>query len=123
MNTAELPLDEAIAQIEAQVAALGDALRERDAVALEVTAQTLQRTLAASMRRFDAAARAAGGLTLPLQRRVAVLNARIAAHREQLARAGAALDRGLALLAPRDGVTYAAQGGLDALARGPVAGA
>lgn len=123
MNAAALPLDEAIAQIEAQVAALGAALRERDAGALEAATQTLQRTLAASMRRLDSAARAAGGLPLPLQRRVALLNGQIAAHREQLARTGASLDRALALFAPREGVTYAAQGGIDPLARGPVVGA
>jgi hypothetical protein len=123
LNAAALPLDEAIAQIEAHVAALGAALRERDAGALEAATQTLQRTLAASMRRLDSAARAAGGLPLPMQRRVALLNGQIAAHREQLARAGASLERGLALLAPRDGATYAAQGGIDPLARGPVVGA
>jgi hypothetical protein len=123
LNATALPLDEAIAQIEAHVAALGAALRERDAGALEAATQTLQRTLAASMRRLDSAARAAGGLPLPMQRRVALLNGQITAHREQLARAGASLERGLALLAPRDGVTYAAHGGVDPLTRGPVVGA
>jgi hypothetical protein len=107
-----LNLDEAIAQIEAQVAALGAALRDRDAAALEAATQTLQRTLAASIQRFAAVARVAGGVPLPLKRRVAVINAQVGAQREQLSRASAALERATAVLTA--GVTPAAtygQGG------------
>jgi hypothetical protein len=92
-------LDEAVAQIEAQVAALGAALRERDAGALETATQTLQRTLAASIQRFASAARSAGGVPLPLRRRIAVINGQVVAQREQLARASAALERALGVLA------------------------
>lgn len=92
-------LDDAIVQIEAHVAALGAALRVRDAAALEAATQTLQRALAASIQRFAAAARAAGGVPLPLRRRIAVINGQVGAQREQLARASAALERALGVLA------------------------
>jgi predicted negative regulator of RcsB-dependent stress response len=93
------PLDEAVAQIEGHVAALSAALRDRDAIALEAATQTLQRTLAASIHRFAAAARAAGGVPLPMQRRIAVIGGQVSAQREQLARASAALERALTVLA------------------------
>jgi hypothetical protein len=116
-------LDTLIDQIEAQLSALGTALQTRDALALETAAQTLQRALAASAQRFAAAAREAGGVPLPLRRRLARIDAQIHAQRDQLARAGASLDRALAVLAPRDAVGYAAQGRIDHLARGPAVGA
>jgi hypothetical protein len=96
---ATTPLDEAVAQIEGHVAALSAALRDRDAIALEAATQTLQRTLAASIHRFAAAARAAGGVPLPMQRRIAVIGGQVSAQREQLARASAALERALTVLA------------------------
>ena len=92
-------LDEAISQIEVHVAALGAALRERDANALEAATQTLQRALAASVQRFAAAARSAGGVPLPLRRRLIVINGQVNAQREQLTRASAALQRALGVLA------------------------
>lgn len=92
-------LDEAVAQIEAQVAALGTALRERDASALESATQTLQRTLAASIQRFATVARSAGGVPLPLKRRIALINGQVIAQREQLARGSAALERAMGVLA------------------------
>ncbi len=92
-------LDEAISQIEAQVAALGAALRERDASALESATQTLQRTLAASIQRFAAVARSAGGVPLPMKRRIALINGQVSAQREQLARGSAALERAMGVLA------------------------
>jgi hypothetical protein len=91
-------LDEAVAQIEAQVAALGAALRGRDASALETATQTLQRTLAASIQRFASAARSAGGVPLPLRRRIALINGQVSAQREQLARGSAALERAMGVL-------------------------
>jgi hypothetical protein len=110
--TANTPLDDAVAQIENHVAALGAALRDRDAVALEAATQTLQRTLAASIHRFAAAARAAGGVPLPMQRRIAVIGGQVSAQREQLARASAALERALSVLAAGapQGSTYGQAG-------------
>jgi hypothetical protein len=92
-------LEETISQIEVHVAALGAALRERDASALEAATQTLQRALAASVQRFAAAARSAGGVPLPLRRRLVVINGQVNAQREQLTRASAALQRALGVLA------------------------
>ena len=92
-------LDESIAQIEAQVAALSAALRDRDAGALETAAQTLQRTLAASIQRFATVARSAGGVPLPMKRRIALISSQVSAQREQLARGSAALERAMGVLA------------------------
>jgi FAD/FMN-containing dehydrogenase len=117
MNTS---LDDAIGQIEAHVAALGAALRERDTHALEAATQTLQRALAASVQRFAAAARAAGGVPLPLRRRIAVINGQVGAQREQLARASAALERALTVLSAgaAPAATYGQAGQADRAASG-----
>jgi hypothetical protein len=108
-------LDDALTLIETRVAALGAALRERDAAALEVATQTLQRTLAASIQRFAAAARAAGGVPLPLRRRIAMINTQVNVHREQLARASAALERALGVLSAgaQPAATYRQAGQAD----------
>ena len=113
-------LDDAIGQIEAHVAALGAALRDRDSHALEAATQTLQRALAASIQRFAAAARSAGGVPLPLRRRIAVINGQVGAQREQLARASAALERALAVLAAgaAPAATYGQGGQADRAASG-----
>ena len=113
-------LDEAISQIEAHVAALGAALRERDAGALEAATQTLQRALAASVQRFATAARSAGGVPLPLRRRLVVINGQVNAQREQLARASAALQRALGVLAAgaTPQATYGQTGAADRTSSG-----
>jgi hypothetical protein len=117
-------LEQAITQIEAHVAALGATLRARDAAALEAASQTLQRTLAASVQRFAAAARAAGGVPLPLRRRIALINGQLGAHREQLVRGSAALERAMTLLIPAGAApAYASSGALAPLARGEYLGA
>jgi lipopolysaccharide export system protein LptA len=83
------PLEDAVAAIETRLAALGSALRERDALAIEAAAQ----------RQRDAVG-------------VAIARGQVAAQRETLARANAALDRAMNVLLPPDwpAPAYAADG-------------
>ena len=106
------PLEEAVATIEARLAALGSALRERDALAVETAAQALQRAFSSAIHRFTAAARQADGVPLPLRRRLAIARGQVAAQRETLARANAALERAMNVLLPPDwpAPAYAADG-------------
>ncbi len=106
------PLEDAVATIEARLAALGSALRARDALAIETEAQALQRAFSAAIHRFSAAARHADGIPLPLRRRLAIARGQVAAQRETLARANAALDRAMNVLLPPDwpAPAYAADG-------------
>ncbi len=106
------PLEEAVATIETRLAALGTALRERDALAIEGAAQALQRAFSSAIHRFTAAARQADGIPLPLRRRLAIARGQVAAQRESLARANAALDRAMNVLLPPDwpAPAYAADG-------------
>lgn len=106
------PLEDAVATIEARLAALGSALRDRDALAIEAAAQALQRAFSSAIHRFTAAARHADGVPLPLRRRLAIARGQVAAQRETLARANAALDRAMNVLLPPDwpAPAYAADG-------------
>jgi hypothetical protein len=106
------PLEDAVAAIEARLAALGSALRERDALAIEAESRALQRVFSSAIHRFTAAARQAGGVPLPLRRRLAIARSQVAAQREALARANAALDRAMNVLLPPDwpAPAYAADG-------------
>lgn len=108
-------LDDALALIETRLAALGAALRERNAIAIESDALALQRALASAIHRFSDAARQAGGIPLPLRRRLAQIGGQVQAHREGLARASAALDRAMDVLLPRAQpvAAYAAHGGVE----------
>jgi hypothetical protein len=104
-------LDAALAAVEMRLAALGDALRERDIAAIDHHAGELHRTLANAVDRFAQAAR--GGAVPPaLRERLAHAGGRIAAQRESLARATAALDRAIDVLlpAPTAAVVYGADG-------------
>ena len=105
-------LEDAVATIEARLAALGTALRERDALAIETGAQALQRAFSSAIHRFSAAARNASGIPLPLRRRLAVARSQVLAQRETLARANGALDRAMNVLLPPDwpAPAYAADG-------------
>jgi hypothetical protein len=98
-------LEESIAKIERQLATLGAALRQRDALAIESEALALQRALTSAVHRLSAAAQRDGGV--PLRRRLAQTSGEIAAQRESLRRASAALDRALDVLLPPDAATTA----------------
>lgn len=101
----ELPLH----QVEQQLAALGLALQANDATAVEVAASRLQGALSSAVDRFRLAARS-GGVPPPLRQRLALAGAQVAAQRESLARATAALDRAIDVLMPATPATYGAQG-------------
>jgi len=93
-------LEASIEAVERHLGALGAALRDRDAAAIESHAASLHRTLAAAIHRFSHASRHAGGVPLPLRQRLALAGGQVAAQRESLARATAALDRAIEVLMP-----------------------
>ena len=113
-------LERALASVEQRLNSLGEALRQRDAQAIDLHAGELHRALADAVHRFAHAARA-GGVPPALRRRLAHASGEVAAHRESLARATAALDRAIDVLLPRDNSgVYAAHGGADRGRRGGV---
>jgi hypothetical protein len=105
-----LDLEAPVSAVEQRLAALGIALARNDASAIETEAVQLHRALAAAIDHFGRAARA-GGVPPPLRHRLAVVGGQVAAQREALARATAALDRAIDVLLPeRAGSGYAAGG-------------
>jgi len=120
MTTTSPDLEARLAAVEARLAALGEALRSRDATAIDGHAAELHRALAAAVDQFTHAARS-GVLTPALRRRLASAGSQVAAQRESLARATAALDRAMDVLMPSDaGSLYGAHGGADRALRGGV---
>jgi hypothetical protein len=93
-------LEQAIAAIESRLSALGQALRGRDAAAIEQHAQELQVALAGAIQRCTRAARQPGGVPVALRRRLEVASGQVAVQRDTLVRATAALDRALGVLMP-----------------------
>jgi hypothetical protein len=116
------PLDDALehslAAIEERLTALGAALRDRDERAVESHAHELHRALASAIQRFSQAARQPGGVAPQLRQRLMVASGQVAAQRESLARATAALDRAIDVLMPPP-VPAAAYGAHGGLARPP----
>jgi hypothetical protein len=108
-------LDEAVGAIESRLSSLGCALRDRDIHAIEDQSQALQRALAGAVQSFSQAAREPGGVPAPLRQRLAMASGQVAAQRESLARATAALDRAIDVLMPpaMPAAAYAHHGGLD----------
>jgi len=94
-------LESTLADVEAHLVSLGDALRVRDPAAIDGHATELHRALARAVDRFTAAARS-GPVPPVLRRRLAHASGQVAAQRESLARATAALDRAIEVLIPRD---------------------
>jgi hypothetical protein len=109
-------LETSLAAVEQRLAALGEALRERDAAAIELHASELHRALAQAVQRFAHAARS-GGVPPVLRTRLARAGGQVAAQRESLARATAALDRAIDVLMPGAGAAsaslYAASGAAE----------
>lgn len=107
-------LESTLAAVETHLAALGDALRTRDSAAIDLHATELHRALARAVDQFTHAARS-GPVPPPLRQRLMLASGQVAAQRESLARATAALDRAIDVLMPRDhkaGV-YSALGSAD----------
>lgn len=94
-------LEETLQAVEARLAALGEALRARDTAAIDNHATELHRALARAVEHFTHAARK-GDLPQPLRHRLARASGLVAAQRESLARATAALDRAIEVLMPRE---------------------
>ena len=112
-------LETAVAAVEGRLAALGEALRERDSAGIDLHATELHRALAGAVDQFARAARG-GPVPLALRHRLANTSGQVAAQRESLARATAALDRAIDVLLPSDSaVLYSTQGGAE---RGPRGG-
>jgi len=113
MPKPEVELESALAAVEGQLTALGDALCERDSVGIDRHATELHRALARAVDHFARAARA-GSVPAAMRHRLANAGGQVAAQRESLARATAALDRAIDVLMPRDsGGLYSTVGGAE----------
>jgi hypothetical protein len=105
-------LETTLAAVELQLTALGDSLRERDSAGIDRHATELHRALAAAVDEFARAART-GSLPPALRHRLASAGSRVAAQRESLARATAALDRAIDVLIPRENAAIYSSFGAD----------
>ncbi len=111
-------LEAPLATVESRLTALGLALYEQDAGAVERVAGELHAALAAAVQHFQRAARS-GGVPPQLRQRLALAGSQVAAQREALARATASLDRAIDVLMPdlhtaaRGASLYAANGAAE----------
>jgi hypothetical protein len=106
-------LERPLAALESRIAALGEALRERDATRIETEATALHRALAGAVDQFGRATRR-GPIPAPLRHRLMKAGAQVAAQREVLARATASLDRAIDVLLPAAGRNgYGASGAAE----------
>ncbi len=113
-------LEDSLTHVESRLAALGAALRARDAAAIDLHAGELHRALAIAVEQFSNAARS-GPVPSALRTRLASASGQVAAQRESLARATAALDRAIDVLLPREtGTLYSSWGATDRSLRGGV---
>lgn len=103
-------LEATLAAVESGLAALAEALRARDAAAIDGHADALHRALALAVHHFTTAAQR-GSVEPALRQRLASASGLVAAQRESLARATAALDRAIDVLMPRDTPRLYAQHG------------
>jgi len=116
----ETRLDAALAAVDDRLNALGEALRARDAAAIEAQAGELHRALGAAVDQFALAAKA-GPVSPALRQRLARTGGLVAAQRESFSRATAALDRALDVLLPREAApVYSPQAAAERGPRGSV---
>lgn len=114
----ESNLETALAAVEHRLSALGVALCVRDTVGIDLNATELHRALAMAVDQFALAARR-GTVPPALRNRLANTSGQVAAQRESLARATAALDRAIDVLIPRDGnALYSTLGNAERPSRG-----
>jgi hypothetical protein len=114
----ESDLETALAAVEQRLSALGVALCVRDTVGIDLNATELHRALAMAVDQFALAARR-GTVPPALRNRLANTSGQVAAQRESLARATAALDRAIDVLIPREGSSlYSTYGATDRNPRG-----
>lgn len=104
-------LEPLLEAVEARLAALADALQQRDLPSIDNESAELHRALAQAVEHFTRAARI-GPIEPALRRRLAHTSGHVAAHRETFARATAALDRAIDVLLPgqQRPVLYGANG-------------
>jgi hypothetical protein len=98
---ADPALEDRLLAVEEQLANLGDALIARDTRGIDVHSTELHRSLARAVDHFTLAAKS-GIVPMALRRRLAAASGQVAAQREALARATAALDRAIEVLMPRE---------------------
>lgn len=92
-------LEQPLLEVESCLNLLGDALLRRDTPAIEQHAARLHQALAQAIASFSEAARS-GAVPPQLRHRLVQAGGRVAAQRESLARATAALDRAIDVLMP-----------------------
>jgi hypothetical protein len=113
-------LEAVLQRVEQHLDDLQTALGVRDMRCIELHAVELQRALIQAIERFRHGARR--GTTPPeLRRRLALAGGQVAAQRDALARATAALDRAIDLLVPSAGSTVYSAAGTHAPRRSPTA--
>jgi hypothetical protein len=113
LGAGEPVLENSLAAVESQLGALGSALRARDADGIDRHASELHRAMVSAVEHFSHAARR-GAIPPALRHRLAHASGQVAAQRETLARATAALDRAIDVLLPRDNLAvYAASGSAE----------
>lgn len=106
-------LEDRLSAVESRLAALGNALRSRDAAGIDLHACELHKALASAVNHFSDAARN-GPISPALRDRLVQAGGQVAAQRESLARATAALDRAMDVLLPREGAAlYSIYGAAD----------
>lgn len=105
----DISLDAVMTEVESRLGALALALHEHDSRGVDHAATELQRALGLALDAFSQAAQR-GDVPLALRRRLAQASGQVAAQRETLARASAALDRALDRLLPREAAVYNARG-------------
>lgn len=115
---ADTRLDAALTAVDERLNALGEALRASDPAAIEQQADELHRALTRAVDQFAQATKR-GPVSPALRQRLARSSGLVAAQRESLSRATAALDRAMDVLMPRDTATvYSPQGSADRGLRG-----
>lgn len=92
-------LERPLLAVESCLNQLGEALLRRDSQAIELHASALHKALAEAIAAFGEAARS-GSVPPNLRHRLVMAGGRVAAQRESLARATAALDRAIDVLMP-----------------------
>lgn len=92
-------LEKPLLAVESCLNQLGEALLRRDSQAIEMHASALHQALAQAIAMFSEAARV-GSVPPGLRNRLVQAGGRVAAQRESLARATAALDRAIDVLMP-----------------------
>ena len=106
-------LEDTLAAVEHRLSALGEALRARDVDAIDHHSTELHTALARAVDHFSRAAKT-GAIPPLLRRRLASASGQVAAQRESLARATAALDRAIEVLMPREApALYSSLGAAD----------